>query len=454
MDKSKNSSETIKMKKKEPKKKFSIWKIIKTYFENSSLHGIAYLVDEELHWSEKIFWMIACGLSWWLCTSLIMGIISDFTTRKVAITMDTDYLKWEVNFPALHFCFSFSSRARDYATEITGINPRKASILSRLSHWAKMGYDGSLPKPITSEEFVQLGEYVKPNCDDIFGVCIWNDEVIDCCKLFFPLSTNLGHCLSFNSLHSKLPDDPHLPKFTMDHHKKSARFIIYPNKTNYWSASHPYFNLMLTNQLELPTEKGGRDIILTVQWGNPTPTVWDITQIPTYNEPGISSLSIEDRRCRFPAEADNLFLLKTYNYHACMLESQIKKFNESCGCVGHLFPYSKEFKTCNSTELKCGLENREAIVQVENDNCLPDCEEIIVIQDRNTLDKDNIPSWAVTKLEFNMLPGPVKRYERYTVFSLLDVVVSVGSALGLFVGASVLSIVEIPYWLFIRRDAD
>lgn len=179
---------------------------------------------------------------------------------------------------------------------------------------------------------------------------------------------------------------------------------------------------MLTNQLELPTEKGGRDIILTVQWGNPTPTIWDITQIPTYNEPGVLSLSIEDRRCRFPAEADNLFLLKTYNYHACMLETQIKKFNESCGCVGHLFPYSDKFKTCNSTELKCGFENRDAIVQVENDNCLPDCEEIIVIQDRNTLDEDNIPAWAVTKLEFNMLPGPFTRYERYTVFSLLDVV--------------------------------
>lgn len=30
--------------------------------------------------------------------------------------------------------------------------------------------------------------------------------------------------------------------------------------------------------------------------------------------------------------------------------------------------------------------------------------------------------------------------------------VSVGSAIGLFMGASILSIFEIPYWLFIRRD--
>ncbi|XP_057320643.1 pickpocket protein 28 isoform X1 [Microplitis mediator] len=453
MDKNK-SKKKKKNNKKTTKRSLSIWKVIKTFFVNSSLHGIRYLVEDDLHWSERLFWIVACGVSWWLCTSLILGIIDEFVTRKVAITMATDYLNWEISFPALHFCFSFSSRAKDYAIKVTGINPRKAHTLSRLSHWAKMGYDAALKAPLTSEELRELENQITPNCKDVFGVCIWNDKVVDCCKLFFPLTTNLGRCLSFNSFHSKLPDDPSLPKFVMNHHKKGARLIIYPNKTEFWSSSHPFFNLMFTNQFEYPNQKGGRDTFLTVQWSQPTPTMWDISQVPTYNDAGVKSLSIADRQCRLPTETHDSFLLETYNYHGCMVESQMKKFNDTCGCVGHIFPPTDIFRTCNYTELKCGFNNKEVIAQVENPNCLPDCEDIVIDHEHNTLDDENVPDWAVTKLEFNMLPGPVQRYERYTVHSMLDVIVSVGSALGLFVGASVLSIVEIPYWLFLRRDAD
>lgn len=57
-----------------------------------------------------------------------------------------------------------------------------------------------------------------------------------------------------------------------------------------------------------------------------------------------------------------------------------------------------------------------------------------------------------TRLQFTLLSHPMIRYRRYVVNDLLNVTFSVGSAIGLFMGASILSIFEIPYWLFIRRD--
>lgn len=45
------------------------------------------------------------------------GAIQEFLTNKSAITIDTTYQKWEVNFPALHFCFSFSEQAKNYAVK-------------------------------------------------------------------------------------------------------------------------------------------------------------------------------------------------------------------------------------------------------------------------------------------------------------------------------------------------
>ena len=62
------------------------------------------------------------------------------------------------------------------------------------------------------------------------------------------------------------------------------------------------------------------------------------------------------------------------------------------------------------------------------------------------------PSQMYARLHFTLLSHPTVRYRRYVVNDLLDVIVSVGSAVSLFMGASILSIFELPYWLFIRRD--
>lgn len=41
--------------KKKTKSSLGIWKVIKTFFLNSSVHGIRYLVEDDLHWTERYF---------------------------------------------------------------------------------------------------------------------------------------------------------------------------------------------------------------------------------------------------------------------------------------------------------------------------------------------------------------------------------------------------------------
>lgn len=179
---------------------------------------------------------------------------------------------------------------------------------------------------------------------------------------------------------------------------------------------------------------------------------------------------------------------------------------DNCGCVSHLYPRKDNVKVCDYEGLSCLTKIPSVIFSTANTTCLAHCEEI------------DFEFYARTEksgrrgvISVHLMPGPTLRYRRYVVHSKLDVVgkvsrsrlqlgitvefhvltwstcfhashiniasrgalgipssdvclfyvfsldftaVTVGGAIGLFVGASILSIVEIPYWLIIRGFDD
>lgn len=79
--------------------------------------------------------------------------------------------------------------------------------------------------------------------------------------------------------------------------------------------------------------------------------------------------------------------------------------------------------------------------------CVPSCTEIelsIVKDDKSGID-DN---YAIVELSLDRLPS--ERFKRSVVKGRLDLVVSMGGTTALFIGASLLSFVEIFYYLLLR----
>lgn len=79
--------------------------------------------------------------------------------------------------------------------------------------------------------------------------------------------------------------------------------------------------------------------------------------------------------------------------------------------------------------------------------CLPSCteHEIRVIGKQSEIEDRNSRS-----VMFKLLALPTQRYRRQIVREKLDIVVSVGGILGLFMGASILSLVELVYFFTVR----
>ncbi|KAJ6620942.1 hypothetical protein Bhyg_17201, partial [Pseudolycoriella hygida] len=135
--------------------------------------------------------------------------------------------------------------------------------------------------------------------------------------------------------------------------------------------------------------------------------------IETVNTKEVRSETIARRNCRFPDESWENSVLP-YSFSSCFTNKRIAIELELCNCTLHTSPIEYEDKYCGYEGLLCIAEEQSGVV-------------------------------------IEILNMPTRRYVRNVTKTKLDFVVSIGGLVGLFFGASLLSLVEFIYIWFIRR---
>ncbi|XP_043281379.1 sodium channel protein Nach-like [Venturia canescens] len=442
----------MRAKKLRKKKSPLIWRLLKRYLANSSIHGVKYLVEDGRHWTERLFWLLACGLSWWGCAFLIFGVLEEFQNRRTAITIQTNYIDWPIELPSIHLC---SMETPDSGAYVIKVWKKKA--YKKLDNDRTMGYERNLPEPHGPEAFEGLANAMKLNCSKLFEWCEWDGKEFDCCSAFRPLATPMGSCLSINSIFTRSDNntksDHEMQRFQLRDSTKPDSLRVRFKNEEYWKKFEKNYNLYLMGNTEIPSRTTGHDKLIEARWKSSPIVKIDIIQEPIYNENGVRSVPIEKRNCRFMDERDeNAKIYQFYGYDACVIEADLARMYNICHCISHIYPRAPSMSICNQTQLKCVYESSDLIYNNQYPGCVPDCEATLYSSFKNFKSEGKEDGGA--HFDVNFLPGPSRRFVRYVVHSKLDVVVSVGSALGLFVGASILSLVEIPYWIIVRGADD
>lgn len=149
-----------------------------------------------------------------------------------------------------------------------------------------------------------------------------------------------------------------------------------------------------------------------------------------------------------------------YSYSTCVTECLKQAQISACNCTHYnLIVDSKDnSKECDYFGLLCLDENdlmfpQTTIMQPWRTDglvcrCLPSCNEaqINVVRTSSKI-RENTRDRSVS---IRMQSLPVLRYFRQAVREKIDIVVSVGGILGLFMGASILSLVELIYFFTVR----
>ncbi|KAF5302732.1 hypothetical protein FQR65_LT08474 [Abscondita terminalis] len=428
------------------------------YLLECSIPALPYLADLRYHWTERIFWIISVILSWGLGVYVMISSYDQFKNNPVSFTVDTSYLKWTTNFPAVIFCEKGNDKYLEYANNYFDLK-RDDSLDKVLQNIAffKGVFDGSSYQckpnleyatcPAATTNFTAVTNAIRSNCEEIFGFCSWNEKSFNCCTEIVPLKTVYGICYGINSLSGNRIEHSISMTVTSVGKKSVGTFTV--------ELINADVNVFVLSSEELPSYYDSNNIVFDgkIEYSrlNEKNLVY-LSIEDTVNEPDVESLSPDVRQCRFPKE-NYLTTSKMYSYPACIMECLQKLHLQSCNCTHHLMPEAERNRVCDWNGLLCLSDKFDSLLEkAANCDCSSSCIESDVkmygaIKFSNYTTFKNNGSTTLISL---ILRGPTIRYIRKVVNGYLDLIVYMGGTAGLCVGASLLTIVEFFYFIIVR----
>ncbi|XP_066996183.2 sodium channel protein Nach [Anabrus simplex] len=404
----------------------------------------------------RIFWLCCCLLSWFGSALLIIASWQNFQNNAISFVTETLYGDWDTDFPSVSVCETDnddridavrSQIEKDKRTfdldevykEITYFSGEANFIKNTCFEGNEINTDVKCPRG----NFTSIAKHYRTPCVSVFTNCKWNNKPFNCCQYFLPLPTELGICYSINNIHTETPRPP----LNMVSNRTTGPGSLYMElrvpSTVYVLAKQdvPSWNSM--DRVRFKTKKG----TFFHRW-------YHIKEVE--NEPEVREMTIKQRGCRFPDEG-GLDVFQKYSYTGCLTQCRKDAQISLCNCSNHQTPNIKPEETCDLVGLNCINSNHMFLSVLRNRNsfkealycpCMLSCEDQELKDTYGTM--DNMENNTLSAVEVTIQDLPSERFKRNVVRGKLDLVVSMGGTTGLFVGASLLSFVELVHYFTLR----
>ncbi|KAG6444978.1 hypothetical protein O3G_MSEX003683 [Manduca sexta] len=392
------------------------------YFgDHSSLSGVSYVFSTSpIPWFKRCFWFSTLTACCFGSYTVLKESLSLYIEDAVNYSVETNYLEWDTPFPAITLCeHADTDRVKEYIMT-NNISSSLTVFLKDVVFW--------------NAKFCK-------SCH----TCKINQTCVNNFTQFHPIPTEYGLCFAFNS---RLTDTTE--------NIQVNRKIGLPSLV--FTAVQP-----LSIKIHSPDEIVSVAMEKTLTHCGVLPLVSDFEAIlkaeETINDPSVQSIPARSRDCLFSHERPNFadnWPFSKYSYSACALYRRAQTQIDVCNCTHHFMPTIGDYPSCNISGLACLHKNRE-LLAVEGTACPMECDSIIytashVSCSRHTGKLPGHLSQRGTRGLVKLGQLPSLRVRRHAIRDMLGLVVDFGGVVGVFFGASLLSIMEIIYLLFIRRN--
>ncbi|XP_063237860.1 sodium channel protein Nach-like [Bacillus rossius redtenbacheri] len=455
---------------------------VKNYCLNSSLHGLRYIAEPDSHWIERVFWVCCCLASWLYAARIIAESLAQYSAGSISFVVETTYLEWNTEFPSVSVCQKEDlGGAESYLLRLVsawhlGLVPTRCAwvlvkpnasedelfsetlVVNEIAFFMGIGDEMSNCEDIDcpADGMRAIADQIRKPCQQLLRRCEWNSQPFSCCKHFLLLDSEMGPCFAINNIQAK--NFSRKTKFPMISNMSTGpgtlKILVNAPSIVYLTSKEDVPNIATKkNAVKLDAREEIRFYVADVD-----------------NEAEVKGVSLEQRQCRFPDE-NYLGEYPHYAHSACIASCHRAAQLGACNCTSHFTPGTREELFCDLKGLQCLHRHRAALMTVADEwdderpglhcHCLQSCEEV----DLTVFYKSSQPAreelgYAEVSIVMDHLPS--ERYMRKVVRDKLDMVggrvaVSTGSTIGLFLGASLLSLVELIHYFvlpaFERRHA-
>ncbi|XP_034944557.1 pickpocket protein 19-like [Chelonus insularis] len=425
--------------------KSSFKKYLVEYASASTVHGLNHLIAPRRHIFEKLL------VAFFIIGSLVILIILsiDFWDRyqnyPTVIVLDHEYRSFNVTKPGIVVCPNQRVHEEYYPSvfEKYGVKDTEEAR-SFFNFLSTASYETFSQVPDFNEVDPKLWLFIlfdlKPDVKYVFEEekAVW-------------LVTERGVCLTFNNYVApySTPDYwkannwtvipvPDLPVYTYQTREIFDSIKIITHDVEF-SPIYPGSILNLDDKFYLSYRKTLKSVTLSVA---------EIT-----SSQQVKDLSLTQRKCKL-FEEGGLKMWPIYTYTMCASECRYQQVYKICKCYPYFARPMPDIPVCNVSQLKCIGEHLNEIVLpreviIKKCNCWPDCDMAKYMEESisGIALKEGSPPEALLNIVTSF---PTDKFKRELLFGFNDFLASVGGGAGLFLGASVISFIEILYFATLR----
>ncbi|CAG4956011.1 unnamed protein product [Colias eurytheme] len=430
---------------------------VKEYCRVCTFAGFHIIADETKHWVERLFWVLLVILSWYGSALLIGSAWDAFVNNPISFGVETTYTDWNTKLPSVAVCeldnddkiFNISDTiwTPDHLIDLEDALRDIAYFRGFAYRLVDVCYATKNPdSQCPTSNYSYYADLVRSPCSQLLQNCSYNGNAFDCCEYFLPLQTDIGMCYTINSIQVENPKI--YPMVSNKQHKQGVLSFELLLK---------HAMLYTLGEDEVPTVTTLTSSTLKLASGKNYQRHLTVRNIE--NDPLVVQTTREQRACRFNDDNQG-GLYPHYSYSTCTVLCRKKRQVEICGCNDHFMIGAEDSKRCNISGISCLHNHASDLTTLKPPwnkrpglacDCLPSCDEteITVIKDVVRA-KGGRSKKKKAYVELILAYLPTERFKRNVVRSRLDLVVSVGGTAGLFVGASLLSFVELIFFFTVR----
>ncbi|KAH8372850.1 hypothetical protein KR009_006574 [Drosophila setifemur] len=435
----------------------------------SSIHGLKYTRDEDTNRIVHFVWMLISLVMFICAVVMAHTFYIDYRSNPTRMNVESDFTPVNnLYFPPVTICPDVLFNMQKSKVFLRTLELPNGAHLNGILRKLHIFYGFMLDDERYSNEDIeqmesvlslnnltiqQFVEHLRWDCDEILYRCRFNGQIQDCSELFQLSKTFFGHCCSFNLRQRGL-------NFTAQRvigGPKQGISVIVRYKDDSYDPEQSYsygVKLLIQETDAFPSAHAAANFIAFN-----TEVFAAVRPQETFCSGAVKALSVQERNCVFRNE----FKLRYFSEHVypnCELNCRVTNMVKFCGCHTYFFDFNRTTdRICTFRDIPCLVDNFANIITRKRSTqcyCPLTCEHLdydvqisdfplqlnmpVVDDFYSGLEKNDgvlhvfINSFSYRRLRHDLLSN------------MVTLVSNLGSAFSLFVGMSMLSVVEIIYY--------